>query len=317
MCRAAQPQMARHKRRGPSEIHDLKCYTRPSASYHTMPDPLRSDGPRALDAAPDASRDAKIEQLLLAGLDHYFAEQYEQAVNVWTRVLFLDRSHPKARAYIERGRSALAERQRRSEELVHTGVAALHRGDGDEARRLIQAAIDGGGSDEAFDALDRLERLQAASVAPPVDPVTSERQRIRPARAVVAPPRAMWSWLVVSIVLVVFAAGAVAASTWNRSAWINGSVALPTGRPEAASAPAVTAPVSDALTPAPRRGEMALGRARALAAGGHLHDAVAALDEVRPTDPQRADADRLRADIQHQLLGLPIGSAGKGDGPLP
>ena len=52
------------------------------------------------------------EQLLLAGLDHYFAAQYDQAVAVWTRVLFLDRSHARARAYIERARSAQAERQR-------------------------------------------------------------------------------------------------------------------------------------------------------------------------------------------------------------
>jgi hypothetical protein len=29
-----------------------------------------------------------------------------------------------------------------------------------------------------------------------------------------------------------------------------------------------------------------------------------ALDAVRPTDPQQADADRLRADIQRQLLAL-------------
>ena len=54
----------------------------------------------------------------------------------------------------------------------------------------------------------------------------------------------------------------------------------------------------------PRRGEMALARARSLAAGGHLSDALAALDLVRPTDAQRADADELRADIQRQLLAL-------------
>ena len=108
-----------------------------------MSDPLRTDPSRALDAASEADRDAKIEQLLLVGLDHYFAAQYDQAINVWTRALFLDRSHPRARAYIERARSAVAERQRQSEELLHTGVAAFQRGEGDEARRLLKAAIDG------------------------------------------------------------------------------------------------------------------------------------------------------------------------------
>src|SRR5439155_13388122 len=106
-----------------------------------MSDPLRTDDLRALDAASDADRTAKIEQLLLAGLDHYFAAQYDQAINVWTRALFLDRSHARARAYIDRARSAVAERQRESEELLQDGIAAFDRGDAGEARRLLNAAL--------------------------------------------------------------------------------------------------------------------------------------------------------------------------------
>src|SRR5438094_729508 len=156
-----------------------------------MSDPLRTDGTRARDGAPAPDRDAKIEQLLLVGLDHYFAARYELAINVWTRALFLDRSHPRARAYIERARSALAERQRESEELLQKGVAAFNRGDGDEE---------------------------------------------------------------------------------------------------------------------------SIARARSLAASGHLHEALSSLDAVRPTDPQKAEADRLRADIQRQLLALtpPPGAAPAG-----
>src|SRR5256885_14101621 len=132
-----------------------------------MSDPLRTEAAsRAVAAAPEADRDAKIEQLLLAGLDHYFAAQYDHAISVWTRVLFLDRSHARARAYIERGRSALAERQRESEELLQSGVAAFQRGDSREARRLVQAAIDGGApTDEALAVLDRLNRLDTGSAA--------------------------------------------------------------------------------------------------------------------------------------------------------
>jgi len=65
-----------------------------------MSDPLRTESARASDAEAASDRDAKIEQLLLVGLDHYFAAHYELAINVWTRALFLDRSHARARAYI-------------------------------------------------------------------------------------------------------------------------------------------------------------------------------------------------------------------------
>src|SRR5207237_4856380 len=135
-----------------------------------MSDPLRTDGTRTHGGAPPGDRDAKdrdekIEQLLLVGLDHYFAAQYEQAINVWTRALFLDRSHARARAYIERARSALAERQRESEELLQGGLAALERGEIDEAKRLIQAAIERGApSDEAHTVLERVNRLDTPAV---------------------------------------------------------------------------------------------------------------------------------------------------------
>src|SRR3954462_3973915 len=69
----------------------------------------------------ELDREARVEELLLSGLDHYFAGQHDLAINVWTRALFIDRGHPRARAYIERARRALAERQREGEELIHTG----------------------------------------------------------------------------------------------------------------------------------------------------------------------------------------------------
>jgi tetratricopeptide (TPR) repeat protein len=124
--------------------------------------------PQPVDVAHthDDASDAKIEQLLLAGLDHYFGGRYEQAIDVWTRAFFFDRDHPRARAYIERARSALAERQRESEELLQKGVAAFHRGETSEARRLLTAAIDGGApSEEALAVLGRLDRLEIGTRA--------------------------------------------------------------------------------------------------------------------------------------------------------
>jgi tetratricopeptide (TPR) repeat protein len=265
------------------------------------------------DAAADADRDAKIEQLLLVGLDHYFAARYEQAINVWTRALFLDRNHPRARAYIERARSALAERQRQSEELLHDGVAAFQRGEGGEARRLLQAAIDGGApSDEALAVLDRLNRLEVPAAAGAGDASSRTARAARQRGADRESSR--WPSLVWAGGAVMLAAAATAAYAWS-----SGRFVLPGGSLFREPAPTGTAAplVQDLSLPLPRRGELALTRARALAAGGRLHDALTALDQVRPTDAQKGDADRLRADIQRQLLALTPMPAAPADRRLP
>jgi len=268
-----------------------------------MSDPLRTDPSRA--AAPEADRDAKIEQLLLAGLDHYFAAQYDYAISVWTRVLFLDRSHARARAYIERARSALAERQRESEELLQGGLAALARGDGGEARRLVQAAIDGGApTDEALAVLDRLNRLEPSLPVEPPGPARRARRGALP-RAARLP--VLWSTsstlsaptVAVMFVLTLAAAGAYSAAVWGPLDW---RALFPLQFPPARTVGATVAREPGAAPP--RRGELALTRARALAADGHLRDALTSLDLVKPTDPQKVEADRLRGEIQLQLIAL-------------
>jgi thioredoxin-like negative regulator of GroEL len=78
------------------------------------------------------------------------------------------------------------------------------------------------------------------------------------------------------------------------------------------------APVAQDLSlPLPRRGEIALARARTLAAGGRLHEALATLDGVRPTDAQKDEADRLRADVQRQLLAFTAMPASPAERRLP
>jgi tetratricopeptide (TPR) repeat protein len=255
------------------------------------------------DTATGIDRDAKIEQLLLAGLDYYFAAQYEQAINVWTRALFLDRNHARARAYIERARGALAERQRQSEEWLHDGVAAFQRGDDDEARRLLEAAIAGGAPpDEALSVLDRLNRPAPDALAA-VDAPASTRKlsalRNESTRSSLFGGRGiavLWTLVVALLTLAAYLTVA------NRADW---PLPLPFQPAPEPAAGAAAAPIPQDLSlPLPRRGEMLLARGRMLAANGRLHDALAALDQVRPTDPQKEEADRLRGDIQRQLLAL-------------
>ena len=262
-----------------------------------MSDPLRTDPPRLLEEGPAGDRDAKIEELLLSGLDHYFAARYEQAINVWTRALFLDRSHARARAYIDRARSALAERQRRSDELLHNGAAAFQRGDASRARELLLAAIEGGANpDEASALLDRLARLESVAAAP--TDRAAARTQPHPAAAGSGPRRSAAMWTVSAAMLALIAAGVYVALDWRQlQSFVLGAA---DAAPRAVASPAPP----ESVPPPPRRGELALARARALAASGHLHDALAALDGVRPTDSQRPEADRLRASIQRQLLAL-------------
>src|SRR5437763_730195 len=266
-----------------------------------MTESSRSDPAHAHDGALEADRDAKIEQLLLIGLDHYFAAQYEQAINVWTRALFLDRSHARARAYIERARSALAERQRQSEELLQTGVAAFHRGDGEEARRLLRAAIDAGAPPEdALAFLERLNRLDSVRARPSRSFRGVRPFALRGERVAVAPPV---RWIVgLSTVAIVGVVGVAGYAYWNRVEW-RALAAWP--QPPVASP---TAKAARELPPLPRSGEAALARATTLAAGGKLRDALTVLDLVRPTDVQKPAADRLRAEIQRQLLAVSAGT---------
>jgi tetratricopeptide (TPR) repeat protein len=269
-----------------------------------MSEAHRSDSAHAPDATSGAERDvkdrdAKIEQLLLVGLDHYFGARYEQAINVWTRALFLDRNHARARAYIERARTALAEGQRESEELLQTGVAAFHRGEGDEARRLLQAAIDRGAPpEEALAVLERLNRLEAA-----VTPAPSRTPRVASAR-VSSTVGGARSWTRRAAILAPLVLIGVVYLAWSGPVdWR--SLLFLRDAPVVMVAPP---PVREGVVlPLPRRGEKALARAQSLVSAGHLHDALAALDGVRPTDPERADADTLRTSIQRQLLSLANG----------
>ena len=161
----------------------------------------------------------KIERLLLAGLDHYFQGQYERAIDVWSRVLFLDRSHARARAYIDRARAGLAERLRESEELVHTGVEAFERGDVGEARSLLTSAVErGGGRDEALTVLERLNRLEAATgdvtVGPPKRPVAPSGGRGKAADVALPGRRVRVAPLVLFTLLLV--AGGYLAVSWGQ-----------------------------------------------------------------------------------------------------
>jgi tetratricopeptide (TPR) repeat protein len=254
-----------------------------------MTEPQRTDFQTP--PAADAERATRIEELLVSGLDHYFAEDYEQAINVWTRVIFLDREHDRARAYIDRARKAIAERQRQSEELLHLGFDAYKGGDVERARALLTRAVEQGApSDEALVLLERMDRLEGTGFDTPV------HRRPQPVRRVAvhatSPRRARtWPWAIAALTLGGLGAGVYFGAA-PALAWL-------TDIPAAArsATPAATDPL-----PMVRTADTLLDRARALYIDGHLHDALRLLDRIGIADPVRPEADRLRADIQRALL---------------
>jgi hypothetical protein len=264
-----------------------------------MSEPLRTSADPVPAAGPQ--RDALIEKLLLAGLDHYFEGHYEQAVNVWTRVAFLERGHGRARAYLERARAALAERQRQAEELLHRGIAAYEAGDLQVARDLLSRAVaEGGANETALVFLQRLGRVQALDLAAGSD---GERQRgihfrvpegltrSRPrAETGALPPQP--SWIATAAVGALLAAGILLAAQPIAS-WLG---ERPIAAPPVSARPADSPPVV-------RASEIHMARARALFARGRHRDALLALDSIGVADPLRPESDRLKGEIQRALLG--------------
>jgi tetratricopeptide (TPR) repeat protein len=265
-----------------------------------MSDPLRTDAARAADALSDVERDARVEQLLLQGLDYYFTGAYESAIHVWTRVLFLDRGHDRARAYIERARGAQAERQRESEELLHQGVAAFDRGETTSARSLLRAAASQGASPEvALSYLDRLDRLETSPKTPATIGAADEvRPASRPPVVPPPPPVRRWRFFAVVGTSVI----AISAAMWAGLVLFElADIRAALQRAPAAS-PVRPSPAEEPL-PVPSEAEIALARARAQFQAGHVIDALNLLDTIPPLNPLSSDADRLRAEIQ-QAIGV-------------
>lgn len=241
-----------------------------------------------LDASvPEAAdRDSRTEALLVDGLDRYFAGRYDDAIHLWTRVLFLDRSHARARAYIDRARTAIAERQRRADEMLQAAADLLAAGQTAAARESLGRAMAAAGDDDrAAEVRARIERVERAQRAP------TEPPRLAVVDAVPVASASWWRPLGARGVLVMVAVAAIV-TVWAARRWL-----------DAGGAPTPLPPVArQAALPVLSSSEAALVRARTLYARGRLADALRALDRVDADGPGRPDADRLRAEIQQLLL---------------
>jgi Tetratricopeptide repeat len=244
---------------------------------------------------PDASiglaeRDTRAEALLVEGLDRYFSGQYDDAIHLWTRVLFLDRSHARARAYIERARTALAERQRRADEMLHATDALVERGDVAEARRQLTQVVAMAGEDERVAVLrTRLDRIERATVtAGPIEGISAARVDVlligRWRRRLASGAALVLAGAIGGLIVMLVTSPAA-------HDWLGTRSGAPLPAPPADQIPL------QILSPA----EVAIVRARTLYAHGRLAEALAVLDRIADGG-SRPEADELRVEIQDLLL---------------
>ncbi|ODS59539.1 MAG: hypothetical protein ABS36_00995 [Acidobacteria bacterium SCN 69-37] len=237
-------------------------------------------------AASTADRESRTEALLVDGLDQYFLGNFDEAIHLWTRVLFIDRTHARARAYINRARTAQGERLRRADEMLDAAGGLVDRGDLDRARQLLAGAEQASGADEKVAALwARLERVErtrgvshASSPVAIVDarPLRDGRRMVRLAVQIVAG---------MAFALLVF----TAVGSPVVGEWIRGAGPTPAG-PVVAPRPLEVLSSED----------VALVRARNLYRRGRLAEALVVLDRVDTGNREATDA--LRVEIQRWLL---------------
>jgi hypothetical protein len=234
-------------------------------------DASSTSAPPPAPSLPDEQA-VRVDQLLTAGLDDYFAGRYERAVQVWSRVFFLDRSNARARAYIERARGAIAERQRLAEATGAVDVDPRGPWADDTRPADATAAGEHGGVLVVNGALAaRLAPPAAAPVPAAVPAGSAASRRARVAHAL----------LVAAAGVLLFVAGYTVAARDRLADWMSG--------------------VSSGRAPLPAEGRaaaVALDEARRALEARRYDDARRALVRIPPDDPLRADADRLAAELQ-------------------
>lgn len=146
--------------------------------------PVGADDPQGDPAA--RGRETKIHALLRQGDALLRGGRYQQAIHVWTRILFLDRRNRVAREAIEKAKRLLAERQRELDVMVLDAARCLRDGERRAAKRLLGQVLlvdprhtEGRSLSERLETMERRGDGPSRSMGGEPDPETSPRRRRR------------------------------------------------------------------------------------------------------------------------------------------
>jgi len=94
-----------------------------------------ADGRFADDAA------SRTNELFRQGEEHFAAGRFQQAIHVWTRILFVDRGNSRVRESIDKAKRVIAERQRRLDLNCAEAVRLFESGDVEGAHKRARAVL--------------------------------------------------------------------------------------------------------------------------------------------------------------------------------
>lgn len=268
----------------------------------------------SIETSPDDQR--KIDQYLADGDRAFEGGDYQQAIDLWSRIFLIDVTNEVASERIERAKAKRREAEQQAEALIGEGVQAFERKDFDAARRVFTNVLRVDPNNRtATDYMERIEEagggaaaaFDAPYVAPPAEKYDifaddemsgSYEQPLMPPDpdAIPAPAAAKPS------------AKKSGKSAAVKPAQTKSATQLPMGLIGGVLAAVIllgggwfawskfmSKPAED-----PAATQAIFAQAQSLAAKGKYDAAISALQDVKPDDPQHDRALNLIADLQHK-----------------
>lgn len=262
----------------------------------------------SISTSPDDQK--KIEQYLTDGDRALNAGDYQQAIDLWSRIFLIDVTNDQASDRIERAKIKRRELEQRTEPLLSSGAAAFDRKDYDRARGEFQKVLEiDPANASARDYLERLEDVASvpqptAYEPPPADNLdvdffgdepsgSYEAPLIPPDDLDEAPP----------------ATGKATKKSGATKAVSSSGRKLPVGLIAAVLAVILLGiggwwafdkfsaePEAD-----PGATQAVIARAESLASRGKYEQAIGLLQDIKPGDPMHDRALSLIADLQQKM----------------
>jgi tetratricopeptide (TPR) repeat protein len=128
---------------------------------------METDSAVSLEGVSAGGDDSRIGELLKEGQTAFEQEDYQGAIDAWSRIFLIDIDHQEAARRIEKARRLKAEHERQVEEMFHEGMSALEDGEPDKARELLRRVLSLQPNHlAAQESLQKIEAGEVPSAAP-------------------------------------------------------------------------------------------------------------------------------------------------------